>query len=150
MTTLPAATPVVHSQASHGSRVTGAGEGEATGALGVAQPTVWPRVAAPHAVQLALLAVLLEMTLSVAVALEMVLAVEVLDSAARALEVEEFFGIGAEGTAYASCTKFDPTKYPNYYKLYKLTLTWPIGSVKCERLQKYGAKSVLSIRKTLF
>ena len=107
MTTLAAATPVVHSQPPDGSRVTGAGDGEAIGAPGVAQPSVSPRVAAPHAIQLALLAVLLEMTLSVAVELEMVLAVELLDSAldcaARALGVDEFFGIGAEGAACAAC-----------------------------------------------
>ena len=110
--TLAAATAVVHSQAPDGSRVTSAGEGEATGAPGVAQPSVWPRVAAPHAIELLVLlavlqAVLLEMTLSVAVELEleleMVLAVELLDSeldcAANALGVEEFFGIGAEDAA---------------------------------------------------
>ena len=110
MTTLAAATPVVHSQAPGGSRVAGAGEGAATGAPGVAQPSVWPRVAAPHAIELALLAVLLEMRLSVAVEVDMVLAVELLDSAldcgASALgvdELEEFFGIGAEGAACANC-----------------------------------------------
>ena len=109
MTILPAATPVVHSQPPDGSHVTGAGAGEATGAPGVAQPSVSPRVAAPHAIQLALLAVLLEMTLLVAVELEseMVLAVELLDSALDCAEIaigdDEFFGIGAEGAACSAC-----------------------------------------------